>query len=82
MTHEDDKILISRKTLQLTEPVNFVKRVMEISNGKMTYKEAYLIAEEEYQQIFNRNRYSSYESFRVIKYRITRPQNRAQLSLF
>ena len=86
ITHDEnikeDKILISRKTLQLTSPVVFVARVLETAGGEMTYKEAYYIVEKEYQEVFDKRRYSCYESFRVIKSRILQPDNRMQLKLF
>ncbi len=82
MTHEDKKIQIAERTLLLIRPAHFVARVTELAAGEMTYKQAYFIVESEYIAAFSRSKYSSYESFRVIKFRITQPEKRTQLSLF
>lgn len=78
----NDKIEISQRTLLLIRPAHFVARVTELAAGEITYKQAYHIVESEYIAAFHKTRYSSYETFRVIKFRITNPEKRSQLSLF
>lgn len=79
---DSEKIEIDKRTLLLTDPPFFVKRVIERAGGEMSYKAAYYLIEAEYISVFNKSRYSSYESFRVIKSRVLKSENRLQLKLF
>lgn len=82
ITHEE-KIEISRRTLLLIRPAYFVARVTELAaETELSYKEAYHLIEKEYFMAFNQPKYSSYDTFRVIKSRLFYSENKNQLKLF
>ncbi len=58
---------------QLSTPKGFIRRYLfHLNKGGVSQTEAYEQTETEYNEIFERRRYSSYDSFRQIKNRIIR----------
>lgn len=52
---------------QLVFPENFDERFVEHTADTDTYEEAYHLTERDYRRAFGRNKYSSYNSFRVTR---------------
>lgn len=81
MNKSPQTITIRVSTLRLSKRSTFVRRVVEEAANTRTYREAFDKVNAEYEEVFGRPRYGSYESFRVVK---SQEQNRGrnQLSLF
>ena len=79
------EITLNMNSIRLIDRKVFVKRVIEHSQKTRTYKEAYEKTEAEFENVFGKNKYSSYESFKVGKHREQKkgkPNNTNQLKLF
>lgn len=53
----------------ISTPEGYLKRYLQHLNDDITQSQAYEKVENEYREIFKRNRYASFESFRQVKNR-------------
>lgn len=65
---------ISESDLDLHTTEGFIKRFWVHLKGCRTQVEAYNLTNADYKAIFSRNKYSNYDSFRVVKNRLTKKQ--------
>lgn len=63
-----------KEKARLSDPDQFMKRFNHLSrqNPEKTYTEIYFMVEREHIEIHNKTKYSSYESFKVIRSRYIR----------
>jgi len=54
--------------VRLALPVEFDKRFLKHLQNSQTQKEAYLKTEKEYRSVYNENKYSNFDSYRIARY--------------
>ena len=67
------------KIIALLSPEGFDKRFWDLASETKTYKQAYELVEQEYEQNFNKRKYSDYNSYRNCRdKRLKSPKNRTK----